>query len=219
MIKALTNLILIIVVFVAGMFVAQYANVFSFFEKKEVNREESVILLKRINKVAKLVTVEGYFSELYSHEQWSNQFGIDLNFGPFKKNALLRVNAKVLVGFDLEKMTFETFPEDNLLLISQLPEPEVLSVEPEIKYEALYEGLWNAYSKDERTRLNKMATEFIYSKALESEELKESAIEQGYEILKLIEVIARDAGWEVRYKDDPMIPDMIRDSLKLQPKD
>ncbi len=208
--KLLTNLLLVILVFGAGLFVAQFLN---FDLSKSVEENESVIVLERIKKVAKLVTVEGYFSESYTHKEWNNYMGVDFNFGPFRKNARLKVTAKALIGFDLEKMNFQTVADKKTLIISKLPEPEILSIEPNIVYEDLYEGYLNSYTKEERTKLNKMAVDFIRKKVLENKTLKTSAVEQGYEILKIIELIAKDAGWEVVYADDGKIPEMLKDSL------
>lgn len=211
--KSLSNLIAILLVFGAGIFASQF---FDFNWKKSVEENEAVIVLERVKKVAKLVTVEGYFSESYTHKEWNNYMGIDFNFGPFKKKARLKVTAKALIGFDLEKMTFTTDEGQKTLIISELPEPEILSIEPDIVYEDLYEGYLNSYTKEERTKLNKMATDFIRQKVLENKTLKESAVEQGYEILKIIELIAKDAGWEVVYSKDGKIPEMLKDSLPVQ---
>jgi hypothetical protein len=208
--KTLTNLVSLALVFVAGIFISQF---FDFNLSKSVEENESIIVLERIKKVAKLVTVEGHFSESYTHKEWNNYMGIDFNFGPFKKKARLKVTAKALIGFDLEKMTFTTMEDKKTLVISELPEPEILSIEPNIVYEDLYEGYLNSYTKEERTKLNKMATDFIRNKVLENKTLKESAVEQGYEILKIIELIAKDAGWEVVYAKDGKIPEMLKDSL------
>jgi len=208
--KSLTNLIVIVLVFGAGIFISQFLDLNL---SKKVEQNNSIVVLERIKKVAKLVTVEGYFSESYTHKEWNNYLGVDFNFGPFKKKARLKVTAKALIGFDLKKMTFTTDEEKKILIISELPEPEILSIEPSIVYEDLYEGYLNSYTKEERTKLNKMATDFIRNKVLENKTLKESAIEQGYEILKIIEFIAKDAGWEVVYSKDGKIPDMLKDSL------
>ena len=50
--------------------------------KMEVT-EESKILLEKIKTVSKLVTVEGYFSEIYDYQEY---WGYDLS--PFRKKSL-----------------------------------------------------------------------------------------------------------------------------------
>ncbi|MGB0863195.1 MAG: DUF4230 domain-containing protein [Saprospiraceae bacterium] len=211
--KSFTNLIIVLIVFIAGFLLGKSLD--SLWESKTMQQQESVILLEKIKTVSKLVTVEGYFSEVYKSREWEKRFGFNLNFALFVQDARLRVNAKALVGFDLSKMTFQTFPDKKLLVISELPEPEILSVEPEIIYEKLYEGYFNEYTKEERTKLNKRAVDFIKNEVLKNTTLRETAIENGYENLKLIELIAKDAGWEVRYAKDNKFPTIIKDSLKI----
>ena len=206
--KTLINILLVVLIFGAGLFVAKYISI---FPPQKVTETSTDVLLERVRKVAKLVTVEGEFSEIYTHKDYYR-----FNVWPLQKKALLKVKAKVLVGFDLEKMTFQTYPEENRLVISELPEPEILSIEPEITYFDMYQGTFNSFSEKELTSLNKKATDFIKSKAGENETLKENAIKQGYEVLKLIEMLARDAGWEVEYSKNNTIPEILKDSIKLK---
>ena len=84
-------------------------------------------------------------------------------------------------------------------------------------YEKLYEGYFNEYTKEDRTRLNKKAIDFIRNEVLENTTLRETAVKHGYETLKLIEMIAKDAGWEVRYEKQETFPSIIQDSLHFTP--
>ena len=206
--KTLINILLMILIFGAGLFVAKYISI---FPAKQVTETSTDVLLERVRKVAKLVTVEGEFSEIYTHKDY---YYFDV--WPLQKKALLKVNAKVLVGFDLEKMTFQTYPEEKRLVISELPAPEILSIEPEITYYDMSQGTFNSFSEKELTSLNKKATDFIKDKADESEALKETAVKQGYEVLQLLEMIVRDAGWEVEYSKTNTIPEILKDSIKLK---
>lgn len=62
--------------------------------------ERSIILLNQIEKVMKLITVEGQMSEVYS-----NKDHVTFNFSPFRKKALIRVNAKASIVYDFVKNT------------------------------------------------------------------------------------------------------------------
>lgn len=211
--KTLTNILLLMLVFAAGLFISQYIS----WGGKKVIENDSVVVLERIKKVAKLVTVEGYYSESYSKKEWENSlFGYHWKLDAFKKEAKLKVTAKVLVGFDMEKMIFETNVEEKKFYISELPKPEIMAIEPKIEYEKMYEGVFNNFSNKERTELNQSAIKYIKDVASKDERLKENAIMQGYEFLKIIEILARDAGWEVEYINDNKIPELIIDSLKIK---
>jgi len=61
------GLVLMVGLFAAGYVVALYAS----RQKEEGKRlEESTVLLERIRTVAKMVTVEGQFSEWYRYEDF-----------------------------------------------------------------------------------------------------------------------------------------------------
>lgn len=62
--------------------------------------ENTTLILEKIKTVTKLITVEGQFSELYNHKEY---YEYDF-FNLFTKKILLRVTAKVSVGYDFEKV-------------------------------------------------------------------------------------------------------------------
>ena len=47
---------------------------FSFVNKRNTTNKQSVILLDKIKKVSKLITVEGEFAEIYHHENTKEKF-------------------------------------------------------------------------------------------------------------------------------------------------
>ena len=78
--------------------------VFSFFRKKrskELTEHQSTILLDKIKSVCKLITVEGDFAEIYRYENTKERF---LSLVSSKKKALIIINAKAHIGFDLKKL-------------------------------------------------------------------------------------------------------------------
>lgn len=160
------------------------------FAPKKVT-EDSSVLLERIKTVAKLVTVEGYFSEVYNYKDY---WKYDLPF--LRKKALLRVKAKVSVGYDLEQLRITTQPEARRLLISNLPKPEIISIDHTIDYYDISEGTFNSFSEEDYNRLNADAKKMIETKALESD-LLSRAEAQGNDLLEVIRFMAESAGWTV----------------------
>ena len=82
------------------------------FYKNRYSRDtqvQSVILLEKIKHVCKLITVEGEFSEVFSHRDGKSLF---FKLLQLEKKALLIIKAKVLVGFDLAKIADEDLPEN-----------------------------------------------------------------------------------------------------------
>ncbi|MBK9737216.1 MAG: DUF4230 domain-containing protein [Saprospiraceae bacterium] len=68
------------------------------FQSKQA--ENTTIMLEKIKTVTKLISVEGQFSELFDYKE---SYDYDF-FNLFSKKILLRVTAKVSVGYDFEKV-------------------------------------------------------------------------------------------------------------------
>lgn len=171
--------------------------------------KDATVLLEKIETVAKLVTVEGHFSELYSYKDyWKYDWPI------FRKKAILRVKAKVSVGYDLSNMQIDADPDNQIIRIKNIPsKPEILSVDHDVDYYDLKEGTFNMFSEADYNVLLEDARTFIESKARESD-LLSSAEEQGIEILDLIRFMVVNAGWQIEFetKDGSLaLPDTIKD--------
>ncbi|MCP3929895.1 MAG: DUF4230 domain-containing protein [Bacteroidetes bacterium] len=156
-------------------------------------QEESQVLLDKIDTVVKLITVEGYFSEIYDYKDY---WGYDLSF--FRKKALLRVKAKVSVGYDLSNVKIESRPDEKRILISNLPDPQILSIDHDIDYYDISEGTFNYFSAEDYTRLNHNAKSFIETKAKESD-LFMAAEKQGVQLLDMVQFLVVNAGWTFEY--------------------
>jgi hypothetical protein len=177
-------------VFIAGFWIAR-----SLFMPREkvVTQAEASVLLEKMRTVAKLVTVEGYFTELYSHKDyWKYDWWI------FRKKALLRVKARVSVGYNLEGLDIKADTATKTISIRNVPkEPEIISIDHSIDYYDISEGSFNSFTPEDYNKLNKKARDLIEQKARESDLIKQ-AREQGIEILDLIRFIGESAGWTVQ---------------------
>lgn len=199
MIKRLLIGVGIVAAFLLGIWLSQYI-----FRWNELRREETAtVLLESMQNVAKLITVEGYFSEVYDYKDYR------YDLSPFRKKALIRVKAKVSAGYDLSQVTFEARPEERVILISNLPEPEILSIDHDLDYYDISEGMFNSFSAEDYTRLNQRAKEFIEAQALESNLLK-SAEKQGDRILDMMRFMVEQAGWKMEHRDGPRLLDLDR---------
>jgi len=180
----------LIVFFAAGFWIAK-----SMFTPKEhvVTQAEASVLLERMKTVAKLVTVEGYFSELYNHKDyWRYDWWI------FRKKALLRVKARVSVGFNLEGLDIKADTATKTITIRNVPkEPEIISIDHSIDYYDISEGTFNTFTPEDYNKINKKARDLIEQKAKESDLFKQART-QGIEIIDLIRFIGENAGWTVQ---------------------
>jgi len=123
----------------------------SFFVRNKTE-EQSVVLLEKIRNVSKLITVESDFSEIMHYSDAKN---ILLNLMSSHKKAIVLANSKVMVGFDMKEMRIYPNPKNKLLTITHFPAPQVLSIETDVEYYDVSNGLFNKFEAADLTQLNK----------------------------------------------------------------
>jgi len=170
----------------------------SFFNKKQGAQKiekQSVILIEKIKSVCKLISVEGDFAEIYHYEDTKNHF---LNLIASKKKAILLINAKAHVGFDLSQIKLEANNKTKEIVLTHFPEPKVLTVETTIKYYDKKDGLFNKFDASYLTDLNREANEFIDEKIPESG-LLTTASKEALDTILMIEQLLETSGWTLNY--------------------
>ncbi len=165
---------------------------YSWVNKKQ---ETSVrVVLEKIQKVFKLVSVEGHLSEIYDYKDYYNW---DVSI--FRKKALVRVNAKILAGFDFEKVKLTIDEVSKTIHIEDFPEAEILSMDHDLDYYDISQGSFNKFSSKDYNEINKNVKEYVRTKAVDSKIL-ESAEAQKNEIIDMLKTIIQATGWKVVVK-------------------
>ena len=153
-------------------------------------QQEATVLLEQVKAVTKLVTTEGYFSEIFSEVDTKSYFGF-----PSTKKVLIKVKAKVSAGFNLANMKIEADHTTKTLRLSNIPPPEIISIEPEISYYDIANGVFNTFTNEDYTRLNKRAVEIVREQALKSDFMS-NVNEQGMRNFDSLRVLAEGMGWK-----------------------
>lgn len=164
-------------------------------KRKELVEHQSTIILDRIKTVCKLVTVEGDFAEIYRYENIKEGF---MSLLSSKKKALVVINAKAQVGYDLKKLKLTADNDRKRIVLNEFPEPEVLSIEPDIQFYDIKNGLFNSFSSNDLTELNQQAKNHIRDKIPESG-LLDTARKEALQAVLLIEKIVETIGWKLDY--------------------
>ncbi|MEL0644067.1 MULTISPECIES: DUF4230 domain-containing protein [unclassified Olleya] len=162
--------------------------------KKKVTAQ-SVILLDKIKKVCKFITVEGDFAEIYHYEDVKERF---LKLVSSKKKALVVINAKAYVGYDFNKIELTSNHKKKTVTISHFPQPEILSIETNINYYDKKDGYFNRFEATDLTNLSEEAKQHIRDKVPESG-LYNVAKKEALESLLLVENIVETIGWTLDY--------------------
>lgn len=171
--------------------------------------EKQTVLLERIQKVAKLVTVEGEYQTTHEYNDyfWAN-------IGIFSKKMILTTEAKIFVGYDLKKATFEADSAKRVIRVRNLPKAEVLSIEHDVKVPFKHEGMFSGFSSEELTDINVVVKKKLRDSTTVAPLLKQ-AEEEGIATLDIIRVLVEQGGWTFEIVQDSLLPK--RDSLNKIP--
>lgn len=159
----------------------------------KVIEEEGRVLLEKIEKVSKLVTVEGYFSELYSYKDYYK-----FDIWPLRKKALIRVKARVVAGIDLEEMHFKAIEDTKTIQLTGPLKSDILYVETDLDYYDLSQGTFNSFSEEDYTRLSQKSKQYIIASAYESD-LIAQADQQATELIETLQFLIEVSGWTFEY--------------------
>ena len=166
-------------------------------DNKEELRQESTLLLERIEKVFKVVMAEGYFTEIYDHSSKKEFMG----FFKVNKKALVVSRAKVSVGFDFGKMKVRRDEATRKLVVEQFPEAEILSIDTDYKFYDIDQGWLNKFNHEDYTNILNDAKKVMQDKALSSDLPKVANRQVGL----MMSQLAASMNWEVEYKQLPIL--------------
>ena len=162
-------------------------------EKKNLTQHQSSVLLEKMKAVCKLVSVEGEFAEIYHYE---NTKAIFMSLWSSKKKALIIINAKAHIGYDLKKIIISANRDKKAIVLSHFPEPEVLSISADLQFYDIKNGLFNSFTPEDLTKLNQEAKDHIRQKIPESG-LMDAARNEAIEAVQLMGQIVETIGWQL----------------------
>lgn len=142
--------------------------------KTEQTQEvSSHTVVESIRRVFKIVFAEGQFQEILNYKD-SRKL---LKFIPATKKALVIIRAKVMVGYDFEKLKWEIDEENKTVKIIHFPDPEILSIEPDFNYYQIEEDLFSVFNRFDLEKIQQEGRKQVENAAIKSD-LKNIAAEQ-----------------------------------------
>jgi len=168
---------------------------FNFKLKKEKTSSQSVLLMDKIRKVCKFITVEGDFSEIYHYEEVKEKW---LSHILGKKKAIILIEAKAFIGFDLTKIMMEANSKTRTITLTNFPEPQLMSVETDFSYYDKKQGWANPFTASDLTGIIAEAKQHIIDKVPQSG-LLEEASKQAIDTIHLIETLVETINWKLDY--------------------
>lgn len=168
---------------------------FSGGRKREKVNTQSVILMEKIRSVCKFITVEGDFSEIFYYENVKDKW---LNLILGKKKALVLIEAKAHIGFDLTKVKMNADTKNRTIILTNFPQPELFTIETDFKYYDKREGWANPFTASDLTDINQEAKKHIVDKIPETGLFNEAS-KQALETIQLMETLVETINWKLDY--------------------
>ncbi|MGO4912788.1 DUF4230 domain-containing protein [Leeuwenhoekiella sp. W20_SRS_FM14] len=159
-------------------------------------QQQSVVLMEKIRNVCKFITVEGDFSEIYHYQNVKDKW---MNLFLGSKKALVLIDAKAYIGFDLTKIKMHPDVKNRTIILTDFPQPELLSIETDFKYYDKKEGWANPFTSTDLTEINREAKQHIVDKVPQSGLFAEAS-KQALSTVALMENLVQTIGWKLDYK-------------------
>ena len=157
--------------------------------------ESANTMMEKMQKVFKFVAAEGQISEIYDYKDYQYY-----DISPLRKKILVRVNAKVLVGYDFEKASFTIDEASKTIFIDSIGPAELLAIDHDLDYYNIQEGTFNTFSEQELNDINAKAKNYVAA-IVEESDLYKAAAEQKADLIEMLTVAARSTGWNIEVKD------------------
>lgn len=186
---------------------------FWFFYNGQQEREElrasSELIQKQVQQVGKLIVTEGYYSKVFTFKNSQNLF---LNLWTSDKKALVIVNAKATVEYDLRQLETEIDEPNKTLILKKIPEP-VLNIYPEIEYYDVTQDYFNSFEANDYNKIKNSVSSQIRAQ-IEKSDLMENSRERLMVELTNFYVLTKSMGWTLMYEEkvieSPEQLDLIR---------
>ncbi len=139
---------------------------------------------------------EGYYSQVFTFKNSQNLF---LNMITSDKKALVVVNAKATVEYDLRKLETEIDEAGKTVILKSIPEP-VVNIYPEIEYYDVTQDYFNKFEAKDYNKIKNSVSARIREK-IEASGLKDDARERLMSELLNIYILTKSMGWTLQYNE------------------
>ncbi|WGK65441.1 DUF4230 domain-containing protein [Croceiramulus getboli] len=162
----------------------------------------SQLIQQQIKNVGKLIVTEGHFAEVFTYKDSKTKLGLD--FLRADKQALIVVNARVDIAYDLNQLQTEIDEEAKTVTITYLPEPEI-KISPDIEYYDIQQDYLNQFSAEDYNTIKAQVNQLVNDRIALSN-LKENARDRILAELQKLYIVTQSMGWSLQFQgmDNPL---------------
>lgn len=173
---------------------------FWFFFDSKSEREEllasSELIQKQVNQVGKLIVTEGFYSKVFTFKNSQNLF---MNLWTSDKKALVVVNAKATVEYDLRQLETEIDIDNKTLILKKIPDP-ILNIYPEIEYYDVTQDYFNSFEANDYNKVKNSVTAQMRAQ-IEKSDLMANSRDRLMAELTNFYVLTNSLGWTLKYEE------------------
>lgn len=179
-------------------------------DDRELLQANTALIQKELKNVGKLIVTEGSYAEVFTFSGSK-----DLLFGLTyaNKKALVVVNAKATIAYDLSKVEMDVDEATKTVTITKIPEPE-LSINPNIEYYDVQQDYLNKFDASDYNKIKKRI-EGSLRKKIEASELRTNAENRLISELSKIYILTNSMGWTLKYNQTVVERETDLQELKL----
>ncbi len=166
------------------------------YQEREELKASSELIQKQIQQVGKLIVTEGYYSKVFTFKNSQNLF---LNLWTSDKKALVVVNAKATVEYDLRQLEVEIDEARKTLILKKIPDP-ILNIYPEIEYYDVTQDYFNSFEAKDYNKIKNSASAQIRTQ-IEKSDLMENSRERLMVELTNLYVLTNSMGWTLMHEE------------------
>lgn len=174
---------------------------YQYFKEKQATKNETLqasqLIQEQVKNVGKLVVTEGSFAQVWSYKD-DKKFYIDILSA--RKKALIVVNAKVTVAYDLQQLTTQIDEKNKRVILTNIPEAE-LNIYPDIDFYDVTQDYLNQFEASDYNNIKERATKAIRNK-IKASSIMENAQNRLISELSKIYVVTKTMGWVLVYNGE-----------------
>lgn len=159
-------------------------------------KESSILIEQQIKNVSKLVVTEGHFAEVYNYQDSKELFGPLVTAD---KKALVVVNAKVSISYDLKQLGYELDNAAKTLTIKTLPEAQI-DINPDFEYYDVTADYFNPFDASDYNTIKSNVNRSLLKK-IRLSKLQDNAKNRLLSELASFLPLTNTLGWTLIYKE------------------
>lgn len=170
----------------------------------------SALIQKELKNVGKLIVSEGSYAQVFNYDA-SRELMYGLYNAP--KKALVVINAKATIAYDLSKIETEVDEASKTVTITKIPQPE-LNIYPDIEYYDVQQDYLNKFQASDYNTIKRRVDRLLREK-IEESELRTNAENRLIAELSKIYILTNSMGWTLKHNQTIVEKEEDLQELKL----